>query len=548
MAAIATQCTLVAIVTIVLWKVYRRLYRASPLDNIPGPPPSGSWLTGHAKKLFHREGWQFHYEMYDYGHVVRLDGIFGQPLLFVYDPVALHNIVVKDQQIFEETSAFLAMNELIFGKGLLATLGDQHKKQRKILNPVFSINHMRHMLPIFYKVTDRLRDAIASQVTSGPRTIDMAHWMVRVALELVGQGGLGCSFDALTDDTPNAFGEAIKQLGPIIFPVRHLLTITRKIGTPGFRRWVGERIPHWRARKARELIDTLHTVSCEIVNSKKAALAKGDEEVIHQVGEGKDIISKLLQANMVASAEDRLSDEEVVAQVSTLVSAAMDTTSGVLSHLLHLLADHPDVQERLRKEVIGARQEADGGHISYDRLVELPYLDAVCRETLRLYPPLPGIGKTYVRHVVLPLGKPLRGRDGTLMHELLIPKNTNIAIGILASNRNPELWGPDADEWKPERWLSPLPETLINAHIPGVYSNLMTFLGGGRSCIGFKFSQMEMKVVLATLLESFTFSIPLELEEPIYWNLAGIQFPTVGKISTKPELPLRVELLREGGE
>lgn len=76
------------------------------------------------------------------------------------------------------------------------------------------------------------------------------------------------------------------------------------------------------------------------------------------------------------------------------------------------------------------------------------------------------------KDVVLPLGKPLRGRDGTLMHELLIPNGTNIVVGILASNRNPELWGPDADEWKPERWLNPLPDALINAHIPGVYSHL----------------------------------------------------------------------------
>lgn len=62
----------------------------------------------------------------------------------------------------------------------------------------------------------------------------------------------------------------------------------------------------------------------------------------------------------------------------------MDTTSNALSRILHLLAMHPKMQERLRQEVIAAYKAHMGGDIPYDELVELPYLDAVCRETLRL--------------------------------------------------------------------------------------------------------------------------------------------------------------------
>lgn len=74
--------------------------------------------------------------------------------------------------------------------------------------------------------------------------------------------------------------------------------------------------------------------------------------------------------------------------------------------------------------------------------------------------------------MILPLSIPVRGVDGTLMHEIAVPKGTDITIGILAANRSTALWGPDAHEWKPERWLSPLPDTVTNAHIPGVYSHL----------------------------------------------------------------------------
>lgn len=65
----------------------------------------------------------------------------------------------------------------------------------------------------------------------------------------------------------------------------------------------------------------------------------------------------------------------------------------------------------------------------------------------------------------------MRGTDGKEYTEVLVPNNTTIVVNILGVNRDPEIWGPDAHEWKPERWLSPLPESVVNARIPGVYSN-----------------------------------------------------------------------------
>lgn len=59
-----------------------------------------------------------------------------------------------------------------------------------------------------------------------------------------------------------------------------------------------------------------------------------------------------------------------------------------------------------------------------------------------------------------------------MISDIPVPKGTGVVIGIIASNVNPTIWGPDADEWKPERFLKPLPESVAEAHIPGVYSNL----------------------------------------------------------------------------
>ena len=73
---------------------------------------------------------------------------------------------------------------------------------------------------------------------------------------------------------------------------------------------------------------------------------------------------------------------------------------------------------------------------------------------------------------VLPLSTPITGIDGREMREIIVPKNTNVTVSILNCNRDPALWGPDSYEWKPERWLSPVPDTLARAPIPGVYSRV----------------------------------------------------------------------------
>ncbi len=72
----------------------------------------------------------------------------------------------------------------------------------------------------------------------------------------------------------------------------------------------------------------------------------------------------------------------------------------------------------------------------------------------------------------MPLLDPIRLKDGTMVSAIPIPKNTRIVMNINAANRDQTLWGPDADEWRPSRWLEPLPRAVEEAHIPGVYSHL----------------------------------------------------------------------------
>ncbi|KAI9461548.1 cytochrome P450 [Lactarius psammicola] len=281
-----------------------------------------------------------------------------------------------------------------------------------------------------------------STVSNGPEEIDIADWMGKLALELIGQAGLGYSFGTLEgrDDefcippqNSQVPGECVT-----VAEIDHLMDIA----------------------------ETLDSKSRGIHETKKKLLELGDDATVRQVGDGNDIISILMRASVTGPEDDRLSDEDWFPKWRT-PQPATNTTTTALSRILHLLALHPDVQDRLRKELKEAHE--DNEELTHDQLVSLPFMEADV--------------------------------DGCKVHEIFVPKNTNVFVQIYHLNRDPSIWGTDAAEWKPERWLAPLPQSVADAKIQGVYANTMTFIGGSRACMswadsatfsGFKFSQLEM--------------------------------------------------------
>ncbi|KAH9927286.1 cytochrome P450 monooxygenase [Fomitopsis serialis] len=532
------QCLLVYGLSLAIYNLVKWRFIRTSLDNLPGPS-SQSAVKGNMGQFRGPEGIEFQRDLIDHygGHVVKLHGLFNRPMLYVFDPKALQTILIKDESIWEEPPAYTATNLTLFGPGLLSTLGDQHKKQRRMLNPVFSTTHLRSMLPIFYDTIRKLRDAIEARVRDKPQELDMAGWMGRTALELIGQGGLGYSFDKLVDDTKDPLAIALKLLFPIVTKLTVLpllLPYLREIIPPSLRGTLARMVPISTAREMKYNADYIAQRSQDIFNMKKRALEQGDAAVAEQIGRGKDIMSILMKANMSASEKDSLPEYELISQMSTLVAAAMDTTSNSLSRVMQILSENPAVQQKLRAEIIEASQGED---MPYERLMQLPYLDAVCRETLlsaRIEP-----SRRAVRDTVIPLSRPIHGTDGKLVTEIAVPKGTEAVIGTLGSNTSQAFWGEDALEWKPERWLSPLPESVTEAGIPSVVGNMMTFLAGKRACIGFKFAEMEIKVVLATLLQSFVFT---PSDKDIHWVPAPVIYPAVGEDRMNPRLPLQVAM------
>jgi len=177
-----------------------------------------------------------------------------------------------------------------------------------------------------------------------------------------------------------------------------------------------------------------------------------------------------------------------------------------------------------------------------DELSALPYLDAVVKETLRVHP----IGDTMrvaMKNDVLPLEQPFTDKHGVIHDGIKVSKGTPIFIPILVMHRSKEMWGPDAHEFKPERW-DDLPNAVSN--MPGVWSHLLTFLGGPRACIAYRFAIVEMKAFLFTVVRAFEFE-PAVPASQIGKKPALVQHPFLhGDPTDKPQLPLLIKSYRRG--
>jgi len=186
--------------------------------------------------------------------------------------------------------------------------------------------------------------------------------------------------------------------------------------------------------------------------------------------------------------------------------AGHETTSAATTWALFSLTQHLEAQNKLRNELLAVRTD----NPTMDELNALPYLDAVVRETLRIHSPVGSTFRVATQDDILPLAEPIKDKYGRMMDGIPIKKGQTLLVPILALNRAKSIWGEDCLEFKPERW-----ETTPDgaASIPGVWGNVLTFLGGPRSCIGYRFALLEMKALLFTLVRAFEFELAVPPED-----------------------------------
>ncbi|KAG6990200.1 Cytochrome P450 monooxygenase FUM15 [Fusarium oxysporum f. sp. conglutinans] len=236
-----------------------------------------------------------------------------------------------------------------------------------------------------------------------------------------------------------------------------------------------------------------------MLKEKKAAIMEKQDNHF-------DDLSLLIKSN-------NFSDEAIKDQLLTLLAAGHETTASSLTWACYLLTKHPEIQAKLREEIREALPEDLNNDRAIDLagiLEQLPYLNGIMYETLRLYPTVP----MTIRHAV----------HDTRIGGQFIPEGTDIIVSIWYINRSPEIWGPDAAEFRPERWIRGDGKPNQNGGASSNY-NFLTFLHGPRSCIGQGFAKAEMRCLLATMVRSFRWTLAMD---------DGLVMPR-GVITIKPE-------------
>ncbi|EUC54994.1 cytochrome P450 family protein [Rhizoctonia solani AG-3 Rhs1AP] len=483
--------------------------RRKLLVELPGPPPAG-WFKGHFSSLVGSGSVVFQEKIIaEYGPTLKLNGGFGDEVIFTVDPSIMHSVLVKERAKFERPPGSRLIIHAVFGGGLLGQKGDEHRIHRKVM-------------PIFMGIAKETCQCIKKDLKlskSSSREVDIFPWATAAALELVGEAGLGYSFSSFTGER-NEYNIAIKSVMQVISkvdPFVKLLPFLYRIGTPSTRRWMLKHVPHKDIQQLRYAVGIQNQLAEQVIQTRQALISSGDD-LSSQAGRGRDIMTLLMKANGEGESESYIDHQAMVGHMNTFVFAGHETTSTAVARILDVLADRPRVQMRLREE-IREYFESNTDDTHYDGLLELPYLDAVVRETLRLHGPVSFLNRICEEDTILPLQYPVDTPSGKIT-SIPIKKGTRVFMSVSVSNCYGRIWGERAHEFVPERWIgSKIDEvTQPGAHLPGVYSSMMTFGAGSRACLGFKFAIMEIKVMIAELVKDFKFE-PSQDEHD--WEVSG---------------------------
>ncbi|KAJ7872383.1 cytochrome P450, partial [Mycena leptocephala] len=473
--------------------------RATPLKG----PPSKNFLFGQMPYLMRAPDIGIVYEewAHEYGSVFSVPTAFGSRKVVLADPKALTHFSTKETYGYVHSPQAKRDVERFIGRGLFWAEGDSHKRQRRALNPAFSNASIKNLTPIFFDSAYKAKAAWDAMIESEPSSdgtiIEVQHWMNYISLDTIGLAGFSHNFGALSGKASN-IATVFDSIGSLSFMDVLLFMLSSILPVP--------RLPTARQRMLDQLTKTM------------AGLADKFVATTGDVTKETSVIGLLVNA---ASA-DKISHEEVIAQINALLAAGYETTASKFQWALIELSRNPTIQTKLRNEILQA-----GGDLTWDELNNhSSFLDAFTCEILRLHPPEEEIVRMAAEDDIIPLSTPIQTAHGESVDAVFVRKGTMVTFPIECINRSTAFWGPDAKEFNPARWL----DDSINQHgaqeIQG-YRHLLTFSDGARMCLGKVFALMEFKSVLSVLVRNFTFEFPKGPETVIGRHRNILSWPKV---------------------
>ncbi|HYX48198.1 MAG TPA: cytochrome P450 [Ktedonobacteraceae bacterium] len=403
-------------------------------------------LLGSASEM-QRDPLKFLRETRQYGDVVRMRFVFSDAYL-IYHPDSVKHVLQENNRNYNKDIFTYKIFLPFLGRGLLTNDGESWLHQRRLMQPAFHRKRIATYSTIMTDATVALLERWQSNVQQDS-SLDIAKEMMRLTLGIVGQ----TLFSLDLSDETNTIGPAVTTMLNLLgnyvyapFPPINIPT-SRNRRLLAANRSLEQVIYHMIAERRRQNIDTGDLLSM--------LLAARDEET----GEG-------------------MNDRQIRDELMTMLTAGHETTANALAWTWYLLSQHPEVEQRLYREI----DEVLGRSIpTLEHLPELKYTNMVLEEALRLYPPAGIFGRKAIAD------DELQGYH--------IPANSMIVMSPYATQHHPDYW-PDPERFDPERFT---PERSADrshyAYFP--------FSSGPRMCIGSSFAMMEAQLILATIAQRY---------------------------------------------
>lgn len=410
----------------------------------------------------------------NYGDFVTIPGPLNWRGFLLNDPDLIHQVLIKQAHSFQKPPIFRQVFKASFGDGLFFSDGELWRRQRRLTQPAF--HHKR--IEAYARTMVRFTEAMLATWQSKRRCY-IEEEMQALTLHII----TNAIFHTDIESEANSLAQAMQALAAsLVEQASHPLQAT---------------IPDW--------------LPLPFLNHKQQRITQLDEIVYRmiqtrrqaQVDTG-DLISVFLAA-VDEETGASMSDRQVRDEVVTLFLAGHETTAMTLAWVWVSLAQHPDVEAKLHAEL---NQVLAGRPPTLADLPQLTYMEAIIKETLRLYP------STWVLFrealVDLELGK------------YLIQKGDTIWLTPYLGQRDPRYFEQPHHFW-PERFLAAEGEVPLEKRIPRFA--YYPFGGGPRICIGNGFSMLQARLVLATIAQRFRLQTPAGYR-PELTGMPSLKFKT----------------------
>ncbi|CAL5012609.1 unnamed protein product [Urochloa decumbens] len=366
------------------------------------------------------------------------------------------------------------------GKGLIMANGATWWHQRRVVAPAFMADRLRgravvgHMAECAGKAARAMREA----VVRGGNEVEVGAHMARLAGDIVARTEFGTSYDTgkrifgLIEELQRLTAGSSRYLwvpGSQYFPSRYRREIKRLNGEL-------EDLLKESIERSREISDEGRTPSSAcgtgLLGMLLAEMEKKKKAATTNSGDGGELGYDI---------------QTIVDECKTFFFAGHETSALLLTWAIMLLATNPSWQDKARAEVAAV---CGASPPTADHLPKLTVLQMVINETLRLYPPATLLPRMAFEDITL------CGGGG---EELRVPRGASVWIPVLAIHHDEAVWGPDAHEFRPERFAPGRARPWAGRFLP--------FASGPRNCVGQAYAMVEAKVVLAVMLASFRFGI-----------------------------------------